>query len=89
MSERYTLQFSEDAIEDLKKLDRKVSERVIKKMSWVAENAEDVKHDALTGEWSGYFRWRIGDYRAIYLLNEQGRLLIVAVVGHRRDVYED
>ena len=46
-------------------------------------------HEALTGEWSGLFRWRIGDYRVIYTVDREVKTLTVGVIGHRREIYED
>ncbi len=88
-SEAYTLELTPEAKEDLQKLDKKQAERIIRKLRWLAENTTEVKHEALTGQWSGYLRYRIGDYRAIYELDHDGRILIVAVVGHRREIYDE
>ena len=33
------------------------------------------------------FRLRIGDYRVLYVLQNESRILVVTAVGHRRDVY--
>ncbi len=87
-SKGYALEILPDAREDIKKLDKKIAKRIVNKMQWVAENVNEVQHYALQGEeWKGYFRWRIGDYRAIYALDHEGRLVILAVVGHRSKVY--
>lgn len=32
---------------------------------------------------------RIGSYRAIYTIDEEGGSVIVLFIGHRRDVYDD
>lgn len=85
----YALELTLDAREDLRKIDKTDAERIIKKLRWLAGNAGQVKHEALTGQWTGYYRWRIGDYRAIYELNHKGRILIVAVIGHRREIYDE
>ncbi len=85
----YSLQITLEAKEDLRRLDKKIAERIVKKLRWLAENAVMVNHEALTGGWSGFFRWRIGDYRAIYQLDHNGRILIVALIGHRREVYDE
>ena len=34
-----------------------------------------------------YLRVRSGDYRVIYAVNDSSRVVRVAVIGHRRDVY--
>ena len=44
---------------------------------------------ALKGEWKGLYRYRIGDYRAIYRLDKEEKVLIVERLGHRREIYDD
>jgi mRNA interferase RelE/StbE len=36
-----------------------------------------------------YLRVRSGDYRVIYTVDDDSRVVRVAVVGHRRDVYRN
>ena len=87
--EPYQLIIMPDAKADLRKIDKATAVRILKKMIWVAENASTLGHEALTGEWSGLFRWRIGDYRVIYAVDHEARTLTVGVIGHRREIYED
>ncbi len=42
----------------------------------------------LKGEWSGYLRYRVGDWRVIYRVDDDARQVIVVVIAHRREVYE-
>ena len=54
----------------------------------MAENAEVVRHRALTGpRHRGQFRLRMGDYRAIYEIDRANRRITVLRVGHRSDAY--
>ena len=55
----------------------------------MAENAERVRHHALTGppRYRGQFRLRMGDYRAIYEIDRANRRITVLRVQHRSDVY--
>lgn len=43
---------------------------------------------ALKGQLAGLFRYRIGDYRVVYRIDEAGGVVIVTVIAHRRDVYD-
>ena len=53
-----------------------------------AENAEVVRHHALTGpRHRGQFRLRMGDYRAIYEIDRANRRITVLRVEHRSDAY--
>ena len=56
-------------------------------MDELANNAELVRHRALTGQLRGLFRLRVGDYRALYWLDRENRLIEVEAIGHRSDVY--
>jgi mRNA interferase RelE/StbE len=41
----------------------------------------------LKGEWSGYRRYRVGDWRVVYRIDDNSRINVVAI-AHRREVYE-
>jgi mRNA interferase RelE/StbE len=43
---------------------------------------------ALRGNLSGYYRYRVGDYRVIYLIDEEQKLVFINTIAHRRYVYE-
>jgi len=54
----------------------------------MAENAEAVRHRALTGpRYRGQFRLRMGDHRAIYELDRANRRVTVHRIQHRSDAY--
>ena len=89
MPESYLLEITPAAKADLQKIDESNAQRIVKKLRWLAANVEDVNHTALTGQWTGYYRYRIGDYRAIYELDTEGHILLVAIIGHRREVYDE
>ena len=42
----------------------------------------------LKGEFDGYYRYRIGDYRLFYLVEEEKVLVLVVDVRHRQGAYE-
>jgi len=45
----YSLEFTDSARDDLKKLDRVIASRIYKKLMWLAENVEAIDHESLTG----------------------------------------
>ena len=54
----------------------------------MAENAEAVRHQALTGpRHRGWFRFHMGAYRAIYEIDCANRRITVLRVQHRSDAY--
>ncbi len=42
---------------------------------------------ALTGSFAGLWRYRIGDHRVIYKIAESEILILIARIGHRREIY--
>jgi mRNA interferase RelE/StbE len=42
----------------------------------------------LKGNFAGYYRYRIGEYRVIYQIDDETNEVIVTTIAHRRDVYE-
>jgi mRNA interferase RelE/StbE len=42
----------------------------------------------LTGEFAGIWRYRVGDWRVLYRIDDQARRVMVLTVAHRREVYE-
>ncbi|MBN1967170.1 MAG: type II toxin-antitoxin system RelE/ParE family toxin [Anaerolineae bacterium] len=89
MSEPYKLTLTDAAIADLSDLERPIAARIVARLKWLTANAIVYPHTALKGQWQGYYRFRAGNYRAIYDLDHETRALTVIVVGHRRDVYDE
>jgi mRNA interferase RelE/StbE len=77
-----------EAQADIKRLDPTIQTRILDKLEWMGESAELLRHQPLHGkEWSGCFKYRVGDYRIIYQIDWSAERLLVLKIGHRRDVY--
>ena len=83
----YEVRIEQDALRDLRKLDKSIARRILTKVKWVGENFGVVVPEPLTGPFRGRYRLRVGDYRVIYRVDHSGKRLFIEVVGHRRDVY--
>lgn len=73
-----------------KKLDKSV-QRII--AAWIKKhlsNCEDPRSfgKALTANLSGYWRYRIGDYRLIVEIVDSELVIVAVNIGHRSDIYE-
>ena len=43
----------------------------------------------LVGEMSGFYRYRIGDYRVITII-DRGKMIVLALeIGHRKEIYKN
>ena len=84
----FRIELTEEAQSDIRKLETRLQNRILDKLEWMGVNATLLRHQSLQGnKWKNTFKYRIGDYRIIYHLNRQDRVLTVLKVGHRRDVY--
>lgn len=84
----YEIRILDNALKDLKKLDKAVSKRIINRIKWLGENFEEIQHESLTGELSFLFKFRAGDYRILYEINNEKKILIIHLIGHRKEIYE-
>lgn len=84
----WTLEVSDQARKQLRKIDVKQADRITLTMIQISQldNPRQRGH-ALTGDYAGHWRYRIGNYRVVAKI-EDGRMVIVVIaVGHRREVY--
>jgi mRNA interferase RelE/StbE len=84
----YRVVFMPQATDDLCCLDKPVARRILYKLKWLAQNFDELVPNRLAGELKGFYKLRVGTYRVIYTANEEERLLLVHLVGHRRDIYK-
>ena len=80
---------SELARKELKKMDRHVSSMIL---GWIRKNLEGCENPrsigkTLTGDKSGAWRYRVGDYRIICKIHDKEIIILILSVGHRKEVY--
>ena len=85
MSE-YRVVFVRSARRELERLEATTARRVISRIEALATDPRPhgcVKLQGAVDLW----RIRIGDYRVVYAIDDDGRLVDIRVVRHRGDVY--
>ncbi len=83
----YQIRIQDSAARELAQLDRQVARRVVKRIRWLAANVEAVKPDALSGDLAGLYKLRVGDYRVAYEALHAEQIIVVHLIGHRREIY--
>jgi len=83
----YRLRILDAAIRDLTRLDKSVAQRIVKRINWLAENLDNIKPEPLTGDLTGFYKFRVGDYRVLYEILQDEQILVIHQIGHRREVY--
>ncbi|NJO43121.1 MAG: type II toxin-antitoxin system RelE/ParE family toxin [Cyanobacteria bacterium CRU_2_1] len=84
----YSVEYEPEALADLERLTQAVRERVINKITWLAENFDQITPQALTTDLSGFFKLRVGDYRVIYEFSRDDEVISIDRIRHRREVYD-
>ncbi|MFM7442266.1 MAG: type II toxin-antitoxin system RelE family toxin [Snowella sp.] len=83
----YSVSFEPESIDDLDQISQVVRVRILKKIQWLSINFDKISPLPLTGQWSGFYKLRVGDYRVIYEFDIENQLIFIARVGHRREIY--
>ncbi len=83
----YEVRFAPAAVRQLRKLDPPGRRRVQAAIDLLAEDPRPPGARQLVGG-AGEWRVRTGDFRIIYDIRDEERIVLVVKVGLRRDVYE-
>ena len=82
----YSVEFSENAADFIRKLDKNTQKRITKKIEELKENPYLGK--SLVGNLAGLWKLRIGDYRVTYKLEREKLIIFIIKVGHRKNIYD-
>ena len=83
-----TVEYTPEAIKDLKKLDKQAARQILSYMDDVARMPNPMdRGKALKGNLSEYWRYRSGNYRIICQIEDTKLLITALKVADRKDVY--
>ena len=85
----WRVEFDRAAVRDLRKLGVEAEGRVLRFLRERVAGSENPRRlgHALTGDYKGLWRYRIGDYRVVASIEDDRFVVVVVAVGHRREVY--
>lgn len=84
----YKLDFSDNGRTTLSLLDKEVGQRILDKLKWLVQNIENISLPPLHGKYAGLFKLKVGDWRVIYEVNHNDKIITIHKVGHRREIYK-
>jgi mRNA interferase RelE/StbE len=84
----YHIRILKAASRELAHLDKPVGRRIVERVNRLAENLDDIQHEALTGNLTGLYKLRVGDYRVIYEIVRKEKTIVIHAIGHRREIYQ-
>lgn len=86
----WTIKYADNALKQLKKLDRSVARSILDYMSDKVAGAEDprILGKKLVGpQYGAYWRYRVSDMRIICDIQDQTLVILVIELGHRKEIY--
>ncbi len=84
--DEYDLRIKPSAVKEIDGIPRKRERaRVVRRISSLAQDPRPDGCAKLSGVEA--YRVRQGDYRIVYVVDDETRTVLVVKVGHRRDVY--
>lgn len=83
----YRVEIKPPARKELESLPDHVLSRVVAKLESLSHNPRPAGCRKLRG-FKDQWRIRIGDWRAIYIIDDRIRLISVTRIAHRREVYD-
>ncbi len=86
----YDVKIMDAAVEALKTLQEKYQRQVVSKLEALASDPRAGNFvRKLKGDWAAYWRLRSGDFRVVYLIDDDERIVTVTWIGNRRDAPYD
>jgi mRNA interferase RelE/StbE len=85
VTDSYSLVVKKSAERELRTLPKADLRRVTDRIRGLAQDPRPPGHEKLFGQ--EHYRIRQGDYRVVYAINDDHRVITIVKIGHRREVY--
>ena len=86
----FEVEFDPEAVNDLKKLDRPVQQRILgflKQRVALLDNPRDIGEALAGAKLGNYWKYRVGDRRIICDIQDRRIVVRVLRIGNRREIY--
>lgn len=80
------VEFNPSADRDLENLPPDIRERVLRRLIQIRDVDTPIPGLPLAANLRGMYKLRFGDYRLVYEILDDGQLLMVWAIGHRRSI---
>jgi mRNA interferase RelE/StbE len=85
----YRVRLTKSAAKDYRSVETALAKRLAKAFEMLEQNPRQHPNiKALKGELAGRYRYRVGDYRVVYRIDDDTAEVIILLIKHRREVYD-
>lgn len=89
MSESFSVLYTSSALKDLRTIEKKNAQKIILTIQKYTSSKPLEKSKKLSGSFEGLYRYRIGDYRVIFQIDNSDSTIFILKIKHRKDVYKN
>jgi len=83
----YQVKWHENAIDDLRRADKKSAKSLIERLKSYLPQDPISLGKPLKGIFKGLYRYRFGDYRVIYSIDQEEHTILILRIGKRKEIY--
>ena len=83
----YLFEFRPSVLKGIKRFPKRDLVRIKKKIDDISTNLPDPATTKMKGK-NSFHKIRSGDYRIIYEIHDDRLVILVVMIGHRKDVYK-
>ena len=83
----YRVAYLPSVIEDLRTTEKGMAQRLFDKTKWLASNVENLRHEPLDQDLPGLAQYAVGDWRILYSIDREDRVVDIHRIGTRGDLY--
>lgn len=84
----YTINISQSALKELYRLQKSTVKKLEKAIDGLANNPRPSGVKKLKGSTEDLYRIRSGDYRIVYSIEDEIKVIDIRKIGHRKDIYK-
>lgn len=88
MTQDYCVEIAPEAEESVTRFPNSAQKKIIKALEKLTKAKRPAGVEKLSG-YPQFYRLRAGEYRIIYAITEDEKLVVVLIVRHRKDVYRN
>ena len=83
----YAVEWSDRAEKQLAKLDRQIARSLVRFMNERVHQSQNPRHIGKQLKDSAFWRYRVGEYRILCLIEDRRLVVLVVEVGYPREIY--
>ncbi len=87
MNESFSVFYTSSALKDLRNIEKKDAQKIILLVQKYTNENPLVKTKKLQGNFDGLYRYRVGNYRVIFEIDNNK--IYILKIKHRKDIYKN